>query len=65
MSISAHVCAQAIDHMETELKIKKVQVRGVFGGPQVSSCKDATIVVIKASPVHHTRSLTFIFELIY
>jgi hypothetical protein len=50
MSISAHVCAYAIDHVEPEPEIKKEQVQGVFGGPQASSCKDVNIVVIKASP---------------
>jgi hypothetical protein len=50
MLISVHVCACAIDHVEPEPEIKKEQVQGVFGGPQASSCEDANIVVIKASP---------------
>jgi hypothetical protein len=55
MSISAHVCAYAIDHVEPESEIKKEQIQGVFGDPQVSSCEDANIFVIKASPgaSHH------------
>jgi hypothetical protein len=55
MSISAYVCAYAIDHVEPESEIKKEQVQGVFKGPQASSCEDANIVVIKAGPdvSHH------------
>jgi hypothetical protein len=55
MSISAHVCAYVIDHVEPEPEIKKEQIQGVFGGPQASSCEDANIVVIKADPgaSHH------------
>jgi hypothetical protein len=49
MSISAHVCTYAIDHVEPEPEIKKEQVQRVFGGPQSSSYEDANIVVIKAS----------------
>jgi hypothetical protein len=49
MSISAHICAYAIDHVEPESGIKKEQVQGALGGPQASSCDDANIVVIKAS----------------
>jgi hypothetical protein len=50
MSISAHVCGYVIDHVEPEPDIKKEQVQGMFGGLQASRCKDANIVVIKASP---------------
>jgi hypothetical protein len=50
ISISAHVCAYAIDHVEPESEIKKEQVQGVLGGPQASSYKDANIIVINASP---------------
>jgi hypothetical protein len=32
------------------MEIQVQQVQGVFGGPQASSCEDANIVVIKASP---------------
>jgi hypothetical protein len=39
-----------IDHMELESEIKKQQVHGALEVPQASSCKDANIVVIKASP---------------
>jgi hypothetical protein len=37
-----------IDHTEPEFEAEQVQ--WVFGGPQASSCEDANIVVIKASP---------------
>jgi hypothetical protein len=60
-SILAHVCAYAIDHVEPKPEIKKEQVQGVFGGPQDSSYKDVNSVVVRQAPVHHTRSLTFIF----
>jgi hypothetical protein len=36
--------------VETKTEIQVQQVQGVFGGPQVLSCKGANIVVIKASP---------------
>jgi hypothetical protein len=32
------------------MEIQVEQVQGVFRGPQASSCKDANIVVTKASP---------------
>jgi hypothetical protein len=50
MSLSTHVCAYAIHHMKLESEIKMEKVQWVFGGPQASSCEDANIVVIKASP---------------
>jgi hypothetical protein len=37
-------------HAEPKTEIQAEQVPGVFGGPQASSCEDANIVVIKASP---------------
>jgi hypothetical protein len=43
-------CIYVIDHVEPKLGIQAEQAQGVFGGPQVSSCKDANIVVIRASP---------------
>jgi hypothetical protein len=64
MSISPHVCAFAIDHVEPESEIKKEQVQGTFGGPQASSCKDANIVEMKASPGASHPILDFYFELI-
>jgi hypothetical protein len=39
-----------VDHAEPESEFQAEQVQGVFGGPQVSSCEDANIVVIKVSP---------------
>jgi hypothetical protein len=38
-----------VDHAEPKTKIQAEQVQWVFGGPQVSSCEDVNIVVIKAS----------------
>jgi hypothetical protein len=55
MSISSHVCVYAADHVEPQQEIKKERVQGAFGAPQVLSCEDANIVVIKVSPgaSHH------------
>jgi hypothetical protein len=54
-----------IDHVEPKTKIQVKQVQGVFGGPQTSSCEDANIVVIKASPdALNQYSLSFILNLI-
>jgi hypothetical protein len=39
-----------VDHTEPKSEIQAEQVQWVFGGPQASSCKDANIIVIKASP---------------
>jgi hypothetical protein len=50
MLISAHVCAYAIDHVESKSEIKKEEVQWALEGPQTSSCEDSDIVVIKASP---------------
>jgi hypothetical protein len=50
ISISAHVCVYAIDHIEPESEIKKEQVQGELRCPQASSCEDANIIVIKTSP---------------
>jgi hypothetical protein len=35
--------------VEPKTEIQVQQVQGVFGRPQVSSCEDANIIVIKAS----------------
>jgi hypothetical protein len=43
-----HLLHMRIDHAEPEFEAEQVQ--WVFGGPQASSCEDANIVVIKASP---------------
>jgi hypothetical protein len=45
-----HLLHMRIDHAESESEFQAEQVRWVFGGPQVSSCEDANIVVIKVSP---------------
>jgi hypothetical protein len=50
--------------VEPESEIKKEQVQGTFGGPQASSCKDANIVEMKASPGASHPILDFYFELI-
>jgi hypothetical protein len=60
MSISAHVCAYVIDHVEPESKIKKEQVQGALRDSQASSCKDTNIVVIKISP-SASHQLSFVF----
>jgi hypothetical protein len=39
-----------LDHVEPKTEIQAMQVRWVFRGPQASSCEDANIIVIKASP---------------
>jgi hypothetical protein len=38
-----------VDHAEPKSEFQAEQVQGMFGGPQVSSYKDANIVVIKAN----------------
>jgi hypothetical protein len=43
---------------------QKEQVKGVFGGTQASSYKDANIVMIKESPGASRLILDFYFELI-
>jgi hypothetical protein len=50
ISIKAHVCAYAIDHVEPESEIKKEQAQEAWGGSQASSCEDGNIIMIKASP---------------
>jgi hypothetical protein len=63
MSISAHVCAYAVDHVEPESEIKKEQVQWIFRGPQASSYEDGNIIVIKASPdAFNLCSLSFILN---
>jgi hypothetical protein len=43
MSISAHVCAYAIDHVEPESKIQEEQSSGEYDGPQAISCADTNL----------------------
>jgi hypothetical protein len=45
-----HLLQIRVDHAEPESKFQVEQVQWVFGGPPASSCKDANIFVIKASP---------------
>ncbi len=53
-----------LDHAELKMKIQVKQVQWVFGGSQASSCEDANIVVIKASPgALNQYSLSFILNL--
>jgi hypothetical protein len=44
------IFAYTVDHVELKSDIQAKQVQGVFGGPQASSCEDANVIVIKASP---------------
>jgi hypothetical protein len=44
-----HLLHIRVNHVEPESEFQAKQVQWVFGGPQASSCKDANIVVIKAS----------------
>jgi hypothetical protein len=39
-----------VDHAEPKTEIQAEQVQWMFKGLQASSCDDANIVVIKASP---------------
>jgi hypothetical protein len=39
-----------VDQTEPKTEIQAEQVQWVFGGAQASSCEDANIVGIKASP---------------
>jgi hypothetical protein len=58
------IFAYTIDHVEPKSEIQAKQVQGVFGGPQASSCEDANIVVIKASPeASNHRSLSYFTNL--
>jgi hypothetical protein len=41
-----------VDHAEPKTEIQVEKVQWEFRGPQVSSCEDANIFVIKASPAH-------------
>jgi hypothetical protein len=45
-----HILHLWVDHTEPESKFQAEQVQWAFGGPQVSSCDEANIVVIKTSP---------------
>jgi hypothetical protein len=45
-----HFFAYALDHAEPKPEFQAEQIQGVFGGPQASSCEDANIIVINASP---------------
>jgi hypothetical protein len=49
-----------VDQTEPKTEIQAEQVQWVFGGAQASSCEDANIVGIKASPGasnHHPWTL--------
>jgi hypothetical protein len=45
-----HLLHMRVDHVKPKSKFQAEQRQWVFGGPQASSCEDANIVVIKASP---------------
>jgi hypothetical protein len=52
-----------VDHTEPKTEIQAEQVQWVPGDLKASSCEDANIVVIKASPgAFNQCSLSFIFE---
>jgi hypothetical protein len=50
MSISAHVCAYAIYHVEPESKIQEEQSSGEYGGPQATSCVDTNLALDQGKP---------------
>jgi hypothetical protein len=56
-----------MDYVELKTEIQVQQVQGVFRWPQVSSCKDANIIVIKASPSvsNHLPWVLLPLDLIY
>jgi hypothetical protein len=57
--LSSYLC-KYVDHAERKTEIQAEQFQGMFGGPQASSCEDANIVVIKASPgAFNQYSLSF------
>jgi hypothetical protein len=45
-----HLLHMRVYRAKPESEFQAEQVQRVFGGPQASSCDDANIVVIKASP---------------
>jgi hypothetical protein len=45
-----HLLHMRVDHAELKTKIQAEQVQCVFRGPQASSCEDANIIMINASP---------------
>jgi hypothetical protein len=50
MSISAHVCAYVIYHVEPESKIQEEQSSGEYGGPQATSCVDTNLALDQGKP---------------
>jgi hypothetical protein len=50
-----------VDHTEPKMEIQAEQAQWMFEGPQASSCKDANIVVIKASSGALTMFLVLCF----
>jgi hypothetical protein len=51
-----------MDPAEPKTEVQAEQFQWVFEGPQASSCEDGNIVGSRQAPVHHTQSLTFIFN---
>jgi hypothetical protein len=45
MSISALVCAYAIDHVELESEIQEEQSSSEYGGPHATSCVDTKLAL--------------------
>jgi hypothetical protein len=50
MSISAHVRAYTIDHVESKPEMKKEQIQGVFGSPQAPSARVLTLLLDQGKP---------------
>jgi hypothetical protein len=59
-----HLLHMQVDHAEPKTEILVDQVQWVFGGQQESSYEDANIVVFKATPVHLTTILSFVYNFI-
>jgi hypothetical protein len=45
-----HLLHIQVNHVDPKTENQAKQVQWTFRGPQVSSCEDANIVIIKASP---------------
>jgi hypothetical protein len=54
-----------LEHAEPESEFQVEQVQWVFEGSQVSSCEDANIIMIKASPSAPTQFPCFLFLKLY
>jgi hypothetical protein len=59
-----HLLHIRVDHVEPKTKNQVEQVQWAFGDPQASSCEEARIVVIKASPGASNNILEFCYNCI-